>query len=219
MSNMSTQLDKMAGGQSNKEQVFNDFADAASPAATYGRRNATCTGLTWGYYGGNVLYLGQVVQVPNGTLALTPSATNYLEAAPSGAIFQNTSGFTSGRMPLYIVTTNAAGVTNYLDVRVENAKQPFFLLSKNVAGDSPITLSQAELLADVIELSGLLTAAITVFVPAGVQGQWTFYNNTTGGSYTVNLAVSGESGLVVAQTKRAILYSDGTAMRRVTADT
>lgn len=88
MANSSTNIDGIISSQASKEVTANAFFDAASPATLYGRRQSQCSGLTWGYYGGNVTKSdGTLGQVGNSTLALTASTTNYVVAAKSdGAV-------------------------------------------------------------------------------------------------------------------------------------
>ena len=58
----------------------------------------------------------------------------------------------------------------------------------------------------VIELTGTLTAARTVEVPA-VDKPYIFFNNTTGG-FSVTVKVSGQTGVTIANGKRAIVYTN-----------
>ena len=60
----------------------------------------------------------------------------------------------------------------------------------------------------VIELTGALTAARTVEVPA-VDKPYIFFNNTTGG-YAVTVKVSGQTGVTIANGKKAIVYTNST---------
>jgi hypothetical protein len=60
----------------------------------------------------------------------------------------------------------------------------------------------------VIELTGALTAARTVTVPA-VNKPYTFFNNTTGG-FAVTVKVSGQTGVTIANGKKAIVYTNST---------
>jgi hypothetical protein len=60
----------------------------------------------------------------------------------------------------------------------------------------------------VIELTGALTAARTVEVPA-VDKPYTFFNNTSGG-YAVTVKVSGQTGVTIANGKKAIVYTNST---------
>jgi hypothetical protein len=115
MADSTSNLDLLIQSQSSKEVTANAFFDAASPAALYGRRQSTTSGLTWGYYGGRF----NTLSIANGTIALTASATNYIEADTStGAVSKNTAGWTgAGKKRLYKVTTGASSVTNYEDFR------------------------------------------------------------------------------------------------------
>ena len=86
-------------------------------------------------------------------------------------------------------------------------------LSKSVAGSSDVTLTTAnasdtaEASNKVIELIGALTGSITVFVPA-VEGNYIFYNNTTG-SHTLTVAPTGHAsnGVAITQGSQTIVYN------------
>jgi hypothetical protein len=122
MSNSATHLDLIQTNQAQKEITANCLFDAASPAMLYGRRATTTSGLTWGYFGGCAMVAGEPTAIANGTLALTPSATNYIQASPTtGAVSVNTSGFTAGAKQLYEVVTGASAVTSYADLRTLGA--------------------------------------------------------------------------------------------------
>ena len=58
----------------------------------------------------------------------------------------------------------------------------------------------------VIELTGALTANRTVEVPA-VDKPYIFFNNTTGG-FSVTVKVSGQTGVTIANGKKAIVYTN-----------
>lgn len=122
MANSTSHLDLVSSSQAQKEVTVNAALDAASPAMLYGRRASTSAALTWGYYGGVVSISGTPTQLANGTVTLTASATNYVEANPAtGAVSANTTGFTAGRLPLYQVVAGASTVTSYTDLRVFGA--------------------------------------------------------------------------------------------------
>lgn len=113
MSNSTTLLDTLTSNQASKEVTANALFDAGSPSTLWGRRASTCSGLTWGYYGG--WFNGAIA---NGTVLLTASTTNYIEAhETTGAVSVNTSGFTAGKIALYQVVTGATTVTSYTDRR------------------------------------------------------------------------------------------------------
>lgn len=123
MPNSTTHLDTIVQGQGSQDIKANALFDALGTASLYGRRAATCSGLVWGYYGGNVTQSnGTMQQVSNGTLTLTASTTNYIVAAKSdGAVsFSTATTNWNDRVSywrLYSVVTGTATVTSYTDYR------------------------------------------------------------------------------------------------------
>ena len=215
MSNSTPTFDAVAQSQASKEITVNAFFDAASPVTLYGRRQSTSSGLTWGYYGGNVLVNGVLTQIANATLTLTASATNYIEADPTtGAVSSNATGFTAGRMPLYTVVTGSASVTSYTDHRIA-VPDITGRLAKAMT-DANTTLTFAEVRNQILEFTGTLTAARNILLPLKPR-QWTVFNNTAGGFGLQFIGASG-TGITVAAGKRAIVYADGTNIVRATAD-
>ncbi len=117
MSSSSSHLDLISPSQASKEATANELFNAGSPAALFGRRASTTTGLTWGYYGGRLSVAGVSTLINNGTVALSASSTNYIEATTVGVVSKNTTAFTGGSIPLYTATTSASAVTAYTDYR------------------------------------------------------------------------------------------------------
>lgn len=122
MANSSTNIDGVIQSQSSKEVTINAYFDASSPATVYGRRQSQCSGLTWGYYGGNVTKNdGTLGQINNGTLSLTASTTNYIVAQKSDGAVSSSTATTNWNSPdywrLYSVVTGTATVTSYTDAR------------------------------------------------------------------------------------------------------
>lgn len=117
MANSSTTLDLIASSQAQKEVTANALFDAASPAMLFGRRASACTGLVWGYYGGALLVDGEPEAIANGTITLDASETNYVEADSDGVVSSNTTEFSAGAIPLYVVVTGSGAVTGYSDMR------------------------------------------------------------------------------------------------------
>lgn len=123
MANSTTNLDTISSAQSQKEVTANAMFDAASMAATYGRRASTTAALTWGYYGGNVtLADGSMSQIANGTVSLTASNTNYVVALKStGAVSVSTATTNwndrQGYWRLYSVVAGASTISSYTDSR------------------------------------------------------------------------------------------------------
>lgn len=214
MADSTTNIDNVVTSSYGKEAQVNAVLDAASPATTYGRRASTTSGLTWGYYGGKASLAGVITAIANGTVVLSASTTNYVEAHPdTGAVSKNTTGFTAGYLPLYTVVAGASSVTSYTDQR-----GPYVLndsLAKALT-DANATLTQAEAANAVLTLTGTLTTTRNIVVPLVGKRQWTVYNGT--GQSLQFIGATG-TGITVATLKHAIVRSDGTNIVRVTADT
>ena len=215
MADSTTNLDPVVAVSYSKEVQLNALMDAASPATTYGRRASTTTGLIWGYYGGKVALAGVVTTIANGTLTLTASTTNYVQAHPdTGAVSVNTSGFTAGYLPLYTIVTDASSVTSYTDQRTL-ALATNATLAKALS-DANATLTQPEAANATLTFTGTLTATRDIVVPLVGKKQYTVYNGT--GQSLRFIGASG-TGITVATGKHAIVRSDGTNIVRVMADT
>ena len=78
-----------------------------------------------------------------------------------------------------------------------------------------VLLTQADCQNVNINLTGLLSANVTVFFPAGVSGFWIVINNTTG-PFSVTLASAGGSPgttITIEKTLAALVWSDGSNIR------
>ncbi len=118
MADSTSRLDLLVNGQYTPDVTQNALNNSMSPAALFGRRSSTSGALSWGYYGGAMMLSGVPTIIPNGTIALTGSTTNYIEANPStGAVSVNTSAWTSGKIPLYKVVAGSTTVTSWQDFR------------------------------------------------------------------------------------------------------
>lgn len=123
MADSTTNLDTIIQGSGSQDLQANALYDAVSQAALYGRRSSTSSGTTWGFYGGNVTKSdGTQTTITNGSLSLTPSATNYIVAQKSdGVVSFSTSTTNWNDTPnywrLYSVIVGAASVTSYADER------------------------------------------------------------------------------------------------------
>lgn len=211
-------LDQIQSSQQQKEVTANAADDAESPASLFGRRGSTTGALTWGYYGGKLTVDGVLTTIANGTVTLTASVTNYVEADRTGTVSVNTTAFTAGRTPLYQIVTGSATVTSWTDYRMWGAgPRVTGRLSLSVAGGANVTLTRAQAANDILEFTGALTANIQVIVPLAVD-EWIVLNNTSG-AFTLTVIGATGTGIAIAQGKRAIVYSDGTNLNRVTPDT
>ncbi len=222
MSGSTSLLDLLSSQQLGKDATANDLFNAGSPATLFARRgNNVSSGLNWFYYGGTILVDGVFTLIANNTVALVLSAstTNYIEATRAGVVSKNTTSFTAGSIPLYTAVTGASSVTSYTDNRAWVLPAGVAQRSAIVmASDANITLSQAQAVCTILSVTSSvsLTTTRNVVVPLAAQ-QWTVYNGTTGAQSLQFIGPSG-TGITVANGKRAILYSDGTNVVRVTAD-
>lgn len=175
MSNLATNLDLISVGQAQKEITANALFDAMSPSALYGRRANTSGGLTWGFYGGNLLDVATPIN--NGTLNLPVSSTCYVQADKiTGVVSFNTTCFTSTSIQLYVVTTDTLTVSNYIDVRPNPLKS-------SGSGGSGSALQTSD---EGISLSASTTSIN--FIGAGVTA------TNTGSAITVNVPGGGSGG-------------------------
>ena len=75
-------------------------------------------GLNFYFRGGKVRNDSVVTVTPDGHVTLADNATNYLEVDPAtGTVARTTTGFTSGKIPLFQVATANGAVTVITDVR------------------------------------------------------------------------------------------------------
>jgi hypothetical protein len=219
VSDSASALDLLTSGQAAKETQANGLLDAASPAMLFGQRASTTAGLTFGYYGGVMLVDGALTVIANNVIALAASQTHYVEATRTGSVSSNTTGFTAGRIPLYVVVTGASAITSWQDRRAW--VQPAHvagLLARAMTADANITLTAAEARCQILRIASSvsLTATRDVVLPLAPQ-QWIVSNETTGGQSLRFIGASG-TGITVANARRAVLFSDGTNIVRATAD-
>jgi hypothetical protein len=217
MSGSTSLLDLLSSQQLGKDVTANDLFNADSPAALFGRRGSLCSGLNWFYYGGQMVSDGSLAGISNNAaaLVLTASSNNYIEADRAGAVTTNTTGFTPGRIPLYLAVTGASTVTSYTDYRSYKTTIASTSKGTETVTAADVTMSAATARCRYVTVSGALTGNRNLITPNDWEG--IIFNNTTG-AFTLTVKTSGGSGIVVAQTKRAILFADGTNVVRITAD-
>ena len=216
MASSASNLSLLVQSQSGKEATANALWNSMSQAALFSRYSSS--GLIWFYYGGTMIVDGVITQIANNTttgVTLSASATNYIEADRSGTVTKNTTGFTPGRIPLYTAVTNATTITSYTDCRGQ--WQPLHIPSKTSVAvtAADVTLTQAQAACRYLTTTGILTDNRNVIVPNEWEGI-VYCSNT--GAFTTTFKTSAGTGVVVAQTKRAILLADGTNVVRITAD-
>lgn len=212
MSDSTSLLTQLQSGQS-QITTINELMNALSKTS-FGGRKQSSSGLSWDYYGGRFDVDGVSTAIANGTVTLTASTTNYVEATRAGVVSANTTAFTPGRIALYKVVTSTATVSSYEDRRPWIKPAPGRLAL--AMSDANTTLTHAQALCDLLEFTGTLTAQRNIVLPLDAK-QYTVFNNTTGGFGLQFIGATG-TGIVVAAGKRAIVYADGTNVVRVTAD-
>lgn len=208
MSGSTSILDLLSTSQSSKEDVANVLLNAFAAAGLFAKRDSTTTGLTWGYFGGPLIVDGAVTQIANGTVSLTASTTNYVEATAAGVVSASLGVFTAGRIPLYTVVTSSSGITSWVDYRITNLRVPG--LRSIAIGGSPTgyVLSNEQAQCRIIEFTGVLTENETVTVPT-IKDWWIVKNGTTG-NFTLTVKTAAGSGGEIEQGSAAIVYCDGT---------
>ncbi len=76
------------------------------------------SGLDFAYGAGRVRDDNAVTNVAAGTVTLADDTTNYIEVDPeTGTVSANTTGFTSGKLPLYTVVTASGAISTVQDDR------------------------------------------------------------------------------------------------------
>lgn len=172
----------------------------------FARRASATTGLTWGYYGGSMIVDGVLVTTANGTLTLSASTTNYVEATRAGVVSSNTTGFTANRFPIRQVVTGTSTISSETERRPWARTMGVNLFAKTMS-DANYTMTQDESLSDIIVLSGTLTAQRDLITPL-VRKFYTVYNDTAGG-FPVRVIGASGSGIVIYNQQRATIYCDG----------
>lgn len=112
-----------------------DYAEELANAAAilggqFAQNPDTTAALVFGYKGGNFRSDNVITDIVDGTVALTDDTTNYVEVAAAG-VTANTTGFTSGKAPLFEITTADGAIDTVTDKRA--------WVTPNVAGITAIT--------------------------------------------------------------------------------
>jgi hypothetical protein len=118
-------------------------------------------------------------------------------------------------------------LVNYVFNRIDSSIKGYQSIS--VAGNANVTLTSNNSTTNtddsttddqvhnaVLEFTGALTANIYVFTDA-VENNYTVFNNTSG-SYTLNFAPTGGTGVEIKQNTRTLVYTDGTTMYNTLAN-
>lgn len=98
-------------------EIYSDHSSTRTLAEIFDENSAATTGLTWGYKAGVIRIDNTVTSVSAGTLSLTDDATNYIEITSAGTVSRNTTGFTSGSIPIRQIITVSGVQTTSTDKR------------------------------------------------------------------------------------------------------
>ena len=218
MSDSTTPFGTISTSQGNQTAKANALFDASAPVAIYAKQAANTSGLTLGYHGGKISVNGVVTVIADGTVSLSASTTNYVEANPStGAVTKNTTAYTPGYWRIGRAVTGTASITTWYDDRFLNFAKQIAMLTKAFPSDANYTLTAAEADVDVIKVStGTITTTRDLIVPIAFPKQWTVINAN---AQSVRIIGASGTGITIATGKTAIVMADGTNIVRVTADT
>lgn len=217
MSDSTTPFGTIAVGQGDQAAKANALFDASAPVAIYAKKYATTTGLTLGFHGGKISVNGVITVIGDGTLTLSASLTNYVEANPStGVVSKNTSAYTPGYWRIGRAVTGTASITTWHDDRFVNFAKQTWLLTKAFPSDANYTLTQPEAEADVISITaGTISTTRDFIVPISFPKVWTVINKT---AQSVRIIGATGTGITIATVKTATVMADGTNVVRLTAD-
>lgn len=118
-------LDTIQQSQSGHDIAANNIFKALSPAALFGIRQSTSSGLTLVLYGGVFDVSGTPTVLADQTVTLTPSAINYIYVTSAGVVTKTTSipsgwpgPLAAGARALYQLTVGASTITGGSNYRV-----------------------------------------------------------------------------------------------------
>lgn len=194
--------------QPNKETPLVEMLRGVEWASLLSNNPAATSGLTFGVNGGVMLVDGVLTTISDQTTLLDASSTCYVEATRAGVISDNTTGFTAGKMPLFVVTTSASGVTSFVDWRTWQGLPGIHGRASVAVTSADVTLSAAQARCDIINITGALTGDCNLIVPDGPQ-MWTVTNNTSG-AHTLTVKTAAGTGVAITQGKAAAVLADGT---------
>lgn len=147
-------------------EIYTDTLGTRTLSEIFNVNADTTTGLTWGYQAGTLRRNNVIVSVSAGTVSLADDTTNYIEIDNVGTMSRNTTGFTSGRIPIRQIVTASGVQTTSTD------KRGWFQFGGKsltiVTSDRAITA--AELVGDLTITNTGAGAAIALTLPAGASG-------------------------------------------------
>jgi len=198
------------------------FTGAISTASS---NNLTVSGVT------GTIVIGQILSGPNvitGTQITGGSGTTwtvtpvYPNAVPAQSMSANSDAITPNKAFIEPTVGGDSGVWgNFLNADLVAIDSAFGGHTNLTDTGSPasVELSGTQLLPPNLILTSTLTANLTYVIPAGIGGQWSFFNNTSG-AHTVTVS-SGAGGptITIPQGSRYLIIADGTSNGVVLSNT
>jgi hypothetical protein len=162
---LGTELDTMKeatmSGVLGFEALAADIDALCQGSRNFARRTDADSGLTMGYGAGLILDGQTLVSVAQGTIALAASQTNYVELTYSGgtwSVTSNTSAFTAGGIPLWVVVTSGSAITTATPYQT-------ILRALRTSGISGVMLSQAMKTRSIVLALGTVSATKAINIP------------------------------------------------------
>lgn len=153
------------------------------------------SGLTLHLSGGVVITNGVFSGVLNATLALTPSAVNFVEVDDAGTVSVNTTAFTASRAFLYEITTSATHITAVSDWRFSpNVESITAQAGGTIALDATATGANDVLSAVAVDRNLVGVVTVTTALADGDGAQPTYTVGEEGGSATKFMAAASLTG-------------------------
>jgi hypothetical protein len=189
MADSVTNIPQVSQAQAGHDIVVNALIDAGSPGMIFGRNFETTAALTFGYIGGKAPVAGEPIEVPNDTIALTASSTNYIYCeqnvgSPAGWTVVVTTSMPSGwpgplsgtQIALYTITTGPATMTDIEDHRVAG-------LFASIAVGGAVSSVAMTVPTDILAVSGSpVTSSGTLAVTKANQSANVVFAGPTTGS-------------------------------------
>ena len=109
-------------------------------------------------------------------ITVTANVTTYVEADPTtGAVGQNTSGFTPGKVPLYTVIAGPSSISDYIDQRVviaDFAKGTVVSVSWKLAPEEINLVSHGAVLHATVRWLAVVSVLFFPFMPGKMAELW-----------------------------------------------
>ena len=211
-----TTLFQLLNETAQPEVVINQNFQSVGMAGAFGQKTQAIVGLSWAYYGAQMIIHGVPVFVADGNVTML-DGLNYVQVHPNtGVVSRAATNFTEGFIPIALVNTSSAlgRIIAYTDYRqfIRPANARTLVLA---AADANFSLTRNEADNDTLIFSGTLTATRTVTLPLIGYSSYRVVNKTT---QSLLLKAATGTGVTIVSARSAIITFDGVNYVRVTAD-